>query len=139
MMGYILSVKMYSSENCGTIRVKYNMFWGYQFWEEYMAYPIPKNWAWFKGYVYGLDFGRLVSLISTVFNWFWVLPLGSSFFLSKPAVVTLNHLSLTLRIVESLCENIPLNIRNIDNTKKIRVQNLYWGFFNFCRSNVYGF
>ena len=70
-------------------------------------------------YVFDVGFGMLLSYLPTGFNLFWIIPLGTEFFLEKLVVGTLIHLKFNLSILESLCTNIPLNIRMIGKANKI--------------------
>ena len=119
-------------------RVKINLFGEFHSWREYVSYLIIWNCAENKGYIFGVDFVRLISCLTTGLTWIWILPPSSAFFLTKLVVGTLSHFIYTLSILDRLCKNKPPNIRIIDKTKKRWVQNSSGGFFICCKINVYG-
>ena len=61
------------------IRVKSNLFWVLHSWIEYVAYHILWNCAENKGSVFGVDFGRLLSFLSTEITWTYILSPGCAF------------------------------------------------------------
>ena len=60
-----------------------------------------------------------------------------NFCLTNSVVRTLSQLSLTLCSLDILRKNKRLNIKIIDEAKKIWVQNPSGGFFTFCKINIY--
>ena len=60
-----------------------------------------------------------------------------NFCLANSVVRTLGQLIFTLCSLEILRKNKRLNIRFIDEAKKIWVQNPSGGFFTFCKINIY--
>ena len=142
-MVYILSVNMSSSEkmwvfrviNCywWPIRVKSNLILGFQYWREYVAYPILLNCAENKGSIFGVAFGRLFSFLPNELTWVCILSTGYVIFLVKSVVGTLSHFISALSILEIICESKPPNIRMIYDAKKRWVKNPYGGFFTFVK------
>ena len=99
------------------------------------------------GIPYPLKLCRKLSLVWPLGGFFLALQISLiefglsllvlNFCLAYSVVRTLSQLSLTLCSLEILRKNKRLNIRMIDEAKKIWVQNPSGGFFTFCKINIY--
>ena len=84
-----------------------------------MTYPIILNFTITKGPVIGVTFVRHISYLTTWFSGSRFSLVVLHFCLEKSAIDDFIHLSLPLRILESLCRNRPLNIGIIAEAKNI--------------------
>ena len=64
---------------CRPIRVESYLLWWFHCWREYVKYTIIWNWAEYKGSVFSVTFGRLLSYLPTGFTWIFILPPGYDF------------------------------------------------------------
>ena len=84
-----------------------------------MNYPIIINFTKDKGPVIGMIYVRHISYLTTWFSGSRFSLVVLHFCLEKSAIEDFSYLSLTLRILESLCKNRPLNIGIISEANNI--------------------
>ena len=103
-----------------------------------MAFPILLIFSVEKGLLLVWHLGGLFLAFQLGLLYFGFSLLFLQFCLEKLTVGTFITLSFNFSITESLCKNIPLNIRVIVEANKIWLQNPYVGFVTFCIINLYG-
>ena len=69
--------------DCWPIKFKYNLYWGFHSWREYVIYPILLSCAQNKGSIFGVAFGGILYCLPTEITWIWILPPGSTFMSCK--------------------------------------------------------